>query len=84
MATNTAYALTGGNGSTYVTDTSPVTGDFKAIQAVGDAAAVISNSYTTGNISGFSTDITISAGQTIYGRFSSVALASGKVLLYNT
>lgn len=83
MATNTAYSLTGGNGSTYVTDTSPVSGDFMAIQAVGDAAAVISNTYTTGNISGFSSDITLAAGQTIYGRFSSVALASGKVLLYN-
>ena len=53
-----------------------------SIQAVGDAAAVISSSGTTSNITDFDADITISAGQTIYGTFESITLASGAVIAY--
>ena len=76
----TAYSLTAGNGGIFINDTSAHAGDFMSIMAVGDAAAVIS-STSVSNITDF--DITISAGQTLYGRFDSVTLASGEVVAYN-
>ncbi len=78
----TAYSLTAGNGGIFINDTSAHTGDFMSIMAVGDAAAVIS-STSVSNITDFDADITISAGQTLYGRFDSVTLASGEVVAYN-
>ena len=78
----TAYALTAGNGSKFVDDTSAHAGHFWAIEVMGDAACVVSSSGTTGNIEDHDVDITLSAGQTIYGRWSQVTLASGSALLY--
>tara|TARA_Y100000817_G_scaffold314959_1_gene316473 strand:- start:20375 stop:20635 length:261 start_codon:yes stop_codon:yes gene_type:complete len=80
---HTAYSLTGGQGSVFINDTAAHTeGTFMAIQAVGDAAAAINNSGTTSNITDFDANITISAGQTIYGTFESITLASGAVIAY--
>ena len=79
----TAYSLTAGKGGIFNNDTAAHTGDFMAIEAVGDAAAAINNSGTTSNITDFDANITISAGQTIYGRFTSITLASGAVIAYN-
>ena len=78
----TAYSLTAGNGGIFINDTSAHAGDFMSIMAVGDAAAVIS-STSVSNITDFDADITISAGQTLYGRFDSVTLASGEVVAYD-
>ena len=78
----TAYSLTGGNGSILINDTATHTGSFMAIQAVGGAAAVLSTD-TTGNITDFDVTITIDSGQIIYGSFSAVDLASGSVLAYH-
>ena len=80
---STAYSLTAGQGGVLINDTAAHTeGTFMSIQAVGDAAAVISSSGTTSNITDFDPDITISAGQTIYGTFESITLASGAVIAY--
>tara|TARA_R100001530_G_scaffold92255_1_gene64075 strand:- start:396 stop:653 length:258 start_codon:yes stop_codon:yes gene_type:complete len=79
----TAYSLTGGNGSTLIDDTSAHTGSFMAVQAVGGAAAVIGNTYTTSNITDFDTTLQIDSGQIIYGTFSQITLSSGAVLAYS-
>jgi len=78
----TASSLTAINGGKFINDTAAHAGDFMAIQVVGDAAAVISNSGTTSNIDDFDADITLSAGQTMYGRFAQITLASGEVVAY--
>ncbi len=78
----TASSLTAVNGGIFINDTAAHTGSFMAVQAVGDAAAAINNSGTTSNIDDFDANITISAGQTIYGRFSQITLASGAVIAY--
>lgn len=69
-------------GGKYITNTStttPVGGFvFVAIQAIEDT--VINTSAS--NISGL-TGATLLAGMTIYGRFTSITLTSGKVIAYN-
>ena len=79
----TAYSLTGGNGSTLIDDTSAHTGSFMAVQAVGGAAAVINNSGTTSNVADLDTTLQIDSGQIIYGTFSQIPLSSGAVLAYS-
>ena len=78
----TAFSITGGNGGVLIDDTAAHTGSFFAIQAVGGAAAVINNSGTTSNIDDFDATITIDSGQTVYGRYTSITLSSGKVIAY--
>ena len=53
-----------------------------AVQVIADA--VFNTSGTVTNLTDFSglSGVTISAGQIIYGRFTSIQLASGKVIAY--
>ena len=74
----TAYSLTGGNGGVVITTTDTTTGDFQSITVVGDAPAVVSATGTVSNLTGFSSDMTLSAGQTLVGRFTAIKLASGE------
>ena len=78
----TAFSITGGNGGISIDDTSAHLGSFFAIQAVGGAAAVINNSGTVSNIEDFDVPVQIDSGQTVYGRFTSITLSSGKVWAY--
>jgi hypothetical protein len=71
----------GGCGSVYVDDAAAHVGTFIAIMAL--EAAVISTA-TISNIDDFDADITLDAGMTIFGSFSSVTLTSGKVVVYKT
>lgn len=67
------------NGSDFITDTAAHTRTpqpWIAIQAVAAVVATIVDSGTT------LTSIPIPAGTTIWGAFSSITLASGKVLAY--
>lgn len=66
-------------GGRYITDTAAYTGDFDAITAVSVAVAALVSSTITGTLSA----VDIPAGVTIFGRFSSITLASGKVMAYN-
>lgn len=88
---NTAYALTGGNGCTYIDGTAattPPTGSntFTAVQAltetVLDISAMNSNSYTS-RITDFDVDITIPAGSIIYPWATGLVLLSGTCLAYH-
>tara|TARA_R100000234_G_scaffold115117_1_gene90822 strand:- start:412 stop:669 length:258 start_codon:yes stop_codon:yes gene_type:complete len=79
----TAYSLTGGNGGVVITTTDTTTGDFQSITVVGDAPAVVSATGTVSNLTGFSSDMTLSAGQTLVGRFTAIKLASGEVVAHN-
>ena len=68
----------GQSGGIYITDTAAHTGDFDAITAVAAAVAALVSSTITGTLSA----VDIPAGVTIFGRFSSITLASGKVIAY--
>lgn len=65
------------DGSDFFTDTTAHTGRWCAIAAVAAAVATVVD-----DLSGTFTSIPIPAGMTIYGKFSSITLASGKVLAY--
>lgn len=65
----------GSYGANYIANTDANTGLFCAITALETSVVT-----TIGNIA--LTTVTVSAGITIYGRFTSVTLASGKVLAY--
>lgn len=71
----------GGYGGKYIatTDaTTPATGyNFVAVQVIADAVITL-----VGDITGITT-VTVTAGQVIYGRYSSITLASGSVIAYN-
>ena len=72
--------LKGEAGGLYITDTNEHTGAFDAITALEAASATL----VSPNISGTLTTVPIPAGCTIYGRYTSITLASGKVIAYNT
>ena len=86
-------AALGQAGSVFIDDTDIHTGPFVAIAAIEDSVVDASDctniantmvdcaSGTTG-ASTMGTDFTIPAGLTIYGRFTSIELDSGKVLAY--
>ena len=67
-------------GGTYITGTDPVTGSFYAITAI---EATVIAALISSNLEGTLTSVPVPAGCTIYGRFSSIDLASGKVIAYN-
>lgn len=71
--------LKGELGGTYITDTAAHTGQFDAIQALEAAVATIVSPTMSGLAS-----VPIPAGVIIYGNFTSVTLASGKVIAYNS
>jgi len=67
-------------GSEYINDTASHTGNFHAITIVSDAVfTTLTDSTRTGNSIG--TDVFI-AGLTIFGKFTEIQLASGKVIAY--
>ena len=69
----------GQSGGIYITDTDAHTGDFDAITAL--EVAVIAT-LVSSTITGTLTSVPLPAGVTIFGRFSSIDLASGKVIAY--
>lgn len=73
------YNLSGGNGGEYINDTSEHTGYFYAIQFAQESQL----SAWTGNISGAVPTETFDKGDVIYGRFTSITLASGSATLLN-
>lgn len=65
----------GANGADYIADTNGHTGRWQAITAVEAAVAAL----VAGDVGGTLTAVPIPAGTTIYGAFTSITLASGKV-----
>lgn len=70
--------LKGDSGGKYISDTTPTTGNFDAIQAVAASVAALVSSNITGDLSA----VPIPAGAIIYGNYTSITLASGKVFAY--
>ncbi len=74
-------ASLGQNGCKLIDDTNEHTGPFVAITALEDAAVDVSECDMS-----FITDVadfTIPKGTTLFGRFASIELDSGKVIAYN-
>lgn len=75
------------NGSTYITDTATHTGTFGIIQALSDTviSALVSATFTDGTavMTGTLAAISLPAGVSLYGSFTSVKLTSGVVVAYN-
>ena len=74
-------ASLGQNGCILIDDTDAHTGPFVAITALEDAAVDVSECDMS-----FITDVadfTIPKGTTLFGRFTSIELDSGKVIAYN-
>lgn len=71
--------LDGQNGGRYVSDTSAYTGTFGSIFAC--TASVVA--LVSSNISGTISSVTIPAGFTLRGTFTSVTPASGTMIIYN-
>lgn len=80
---NIAKGSAGGYGANFLSDTvahTPATGYvFIAVQVIADAViAAYAPAYGGNTFTG----VTLPAGTVIYGRFTSLTLASGKVLAY--
>ena len=76
---NDAFAARMGQfGSVVIADTTATAGTFCAIYALADT---VINAATVSNVSGIS-GITLSAGQWLYGWFTSIKLTSGSVVAY--
>lgn len=65
-------------GGVYITDTDAHTGDFCAITVHAAAVAALVSSNITGTL----TAVVLPVGLTMFGRFSSITLASGKITAY--
>ena len=82
MAQVNVYNLSGGNGSLYINDTAAHTGEFFAVQCT-EATVFADLTGNMENESALITDATsLAAGTVIYGRFTSIDLASGAVIAY--
>tara|TARA_Y100000588_G_scaffold223141_1_gene237056 strand:- start:560 stop:805 length:246 start_codon:yes stop_codon:yes gene_type:complete len=66
------------NGGTVYSDTSAYTGNWFRIDALSDSVFTT----LTGNVSGMGST-TLKAGQSLYGSFTAITLASGAVVAYN-
>lgn len=75
-----ATNLKGEQGGIYITDTAAHVGDFEAILVHEAAVAALVSSNITGTLSA----VVLPAGMIMYGKFSSITLASGKVTAYNS
>ena len=71
----------GQGGAEYVTDTTIRNGTFGAIQAVADT---VFSALVAGNWSGTTAGMSLPAGATIFGNFTSFTLTSGKVVAYRS
>lgn len=79
IASDTSLSL-GQGGATLTTDTTAVSGNFGAIQALEDS---VFTSLTSENWDGSSTaSLPLKAGITIFGNFTAYQLTSGKVVAY--
>jgi hypothetical protein len=78
--TNLLQASLGQSGGKYIADTTATTPDtgtvFVAIQVLSDAVITL-----VGNIEDI-TAVSVDAGSVVYGRYTSVTLASGSVIAY--
>lgn len=79
-------AALGQGGAILLTDTTPVTGTFKAIYILADAIFTTLTSDITKNgvaVAAAAADFgTVYQGTTLYGKFTAVTLTSGTVILY--
>ena len=66
------------NGGTVYSDTSAHTGTWFRVDALADAVFTT----LTGNVSGIGST-TLKAGQSLYGSFTAITLASGTVVAYD-
>lgn len=76
------FETRGGNGSVYIADTAAHVADFTDFQVLTDAVALVVGNVDPQGPTGVS--ITAKAGTTIFGRFSSITLASGSVQAFKT
>ena len=81
--TDASLVALGQRGFVFTDDSSPVSGNFAAIQVIDDAVfdTLTALNSTVGNLAGASA-ITLSAGTVIYGPFTAYELTSGKVIAY--
>ena len=83
-ATASQMVLEMGNrvGGNFIADTAAYTGKWGAITALAAAVATLTTAQDGIWDSGTSTSVPIPAGTTIYGNFTGITLASGKVIAY--
>lgn len=82
-----AESSAGWNGLEFISDTATHTAPkgqvYTALQVISDAVFSTLNAESSSMIAGNSVlGVTISAGTTVYGRFTSVALSSGSLIAY--
>lgn len=75
-------ASMGQAGSTLIVDDAVYTGPFSAITALEDSVVDVSDITNMADTMSNAVDFTISSGLTIYGRFDTFSLGSGKVIAY--
>lgn len=69
--------LAGGNGGTYIGDTTANTDTWFCVYCIANATF----STLTNNV-GYPDNLQLTAGQAIYGTFTAITLASGSVVAY--
>jgi len=74
--------LKGENGITFINDTTPKTGEWNAIQCI--AACTFSTLICPENDGADMSTVTLAAGTTIYGKYTSITLATGSVIAYRS
>jgi hypothetical protein len=85
-ANDVAITAMGQKGAILITDTTAVTGKFRAIQVLENTAFTLLTSDIKKNgattAAGAADFGTVTAGTVLYGNFTAVTLTSGKVILY--
>jgi len=86
QASDVILTSMGQKGSVLVTDTTAITGAFRTIQVITDCTfTTLTSDITKNGIVTASTGAdfgTLTAGTVIYGKFTAITLATGKVILY--
>lgn len=81
-----ALSAMGQKGSILISDTTAITGNFRTVQVIADATfTTLTSEMTKNGVSTLATGTdygTVSAGTTLYGKFTAITLATGKVILY--
>lgn len=75
-----SHSTTGADGAVFVNSTTPVKGEFYAIQVVADNSKVT----VDGNLDGAAAfgAVGLPTGYTVYGRFDQVTVTAGSAILY--
>ena len=81
MSSPVSYDLQGQGGGVVISDSTPVTGNFRWIQVITDCEIDDIASSNISNAAGLDS-LTIPAGVGIGGRFTSIQLNSGAVIAY--